>query len=478
MNAGDESVLALGYIAVQWSIRIVMLFVVPFRRSPDAARGWLLLVFFLPVPAAALYFLIGRPTYPRWRQARSAEARQLLADIIGKIEQSPSCCRPELPQNLTAAALLIEHLGLFPALADNTIELCADYDGVIDQLVADIDRAQGCVHLLSYIFADDITGQQVIDALLRAAERGVACRVLIDALGSRTWARSVSLRLAAGGVEVALALPISFLRWRRARADLRNHRKIFVIDAAVGYIGSQNIVSANLSSGIINRELVVRAQGPIVLALQAVFVADWFVETGRVLNAGPSFPHRSMGGGAVAQLLPSGPDYPVSGIERLVVALVHGARHSVIITTPYFIPDESLMQALQTAVLRGVEVRLVVSRASDNLLVNLAQRSYYDELLTAGVTIDRYRSGLLHAKHISIDEDIAVIGSTNIDIRSFVLNAEASLIIYDSSVIAQLRTEQDRNLAASDRLLPVNWGRRSLPLKLAENIARLISPLL
>ena len=477
MNAGYESVFALGYIVVEWSIRIVMLFVVPFRRSPDAARGWLLLVFFLPVPAAVLYFLIGRPTYPRWRKARSAKARELLAAIIPKIEQSPSCCRPELPENLTTAALLIEHLGLFPALADNTIELGSDYDEVIDRLVADIDRAHSHVHLLSYIFADDATGQRVIDALLRAAERGVTCRVLIDALGSRAWARRVADLLAAGGAEVALALPVSLLRWHRSRADLRNHRKIFVIDAEIGFIGSQNIVS-NLSSGIVNRELVVRVQGPIVLALQAVFVADWFVETGRVLNSGTFFPHRRTSGGAVAQLLPSGPDFPVSGVERLVVALVHGARQRVIITTPYFIPDQSLMQALQTAVLRGIEVRLVVSRASDNLLVSLAQHSYYDELLGAGVVIERFRSGLLHAKHISIDDDIAVIGSTNMDIRSFVLNAEATLVIYDSSVTAQLRSEQEGNLAASDRLLPAEWNRRPLLLKLAENIARLVSPLL
>ena len=475
---GGNSTLAWTYLAIEWTIRIVMLVVVPFRRSPDAARGWLLLVFFLPVPALVLYLLIGRPAYPQWRHQRFARARRLLAEVIKELEQSPSCCRPRLPENLAMAALLIERLGEFPALGGNTIKLLTDYDEVVERLVADIDSAHSHVHLLSYIFADDAAGQLVIDALLRAAARGVQCRVLIDALGSRAWARRVGLRLAGGGVDAALALPVSLLQRRRTRADLRNHRKIFVVDARIAYIGSQNIIAANFSPGILNRELVVQASGPIVLALQALFVSDWFIETDKILDTALFFPHQRAEKGAVAQLLPSGPDYPVSGVERMVVALVHGARRRIVITTPYFIPDESLLQALQTVVLRGVEVQLIVSRDLDNWFVNLAQRSYYDELLSAGVTIHRYRSGLLHAKHISIDEDIVVIGSTNIDIRSFMLNSEASLVIYDSEVTAHLRAEQDRNLLASDRLLPADWARRPFAPKLIENVARLVSPLL
>ena len=473
-----NSGIALGYVAIEWAIRIAMLAVVPFRRSPDAARSWLLLVFFLPVPALVLYLLIGRPTYPKWRHERFARARELLADPIRQLRQSPDCCQPELPENLAMAAFLIEHLGQFPALGGNRVTLLADYDGVLKRLVADIDGAQSHVHLLSYIFADDVAGQLVIDALLRAAARGIHCCVLIDALGSRNWARGVFRQLTAGGVDVAIALPQSLLRWRRTRADLRNHRKIFIIDARIAYIGSQNIVAAAFSPGVLNRELVVEASGPIVLALQAVFVADWFVETDVILSKEQLFPTQDAGKGVVAQLLPSGPDYPVPGAERLIVALVHGARRRVVLTTPYFIPDESLMQALQTAVLRGVEVKLIVSRIMDNRFVDLAQRSYYDELLKAGVIIHRYRPGLLHAKHISIDAEVCVIGSMNVDIRSFALNAEASLIIYDAEVTAKLRDEQDRNLADSDRLIPAQWARRPFPLKIVENVARLLSPLL
>lgn len=478
MDPSAADPLALAFIGLEWTIRIAMLVVVPFRRSPDAARGWLLIVFFLPVPALVLYLLIGRPTYPRWRRRRIAEAKRLLAHSTGQISHSQHCCRPALPESLAPAAMLIEHLGQFPALGGNRVNLLADYDGVIDRLIADIDRADDHVHLLTYIFAADATGGRVIEALLRAATRGVACRVLIDALGSRPWAGEIRRRLAAGGVEIARALPVSLLRRRSARADLRNHRKIAVIDAEVGYIGSQNIIAADFVPGVVNHELMVRVTGPAVLEFQAVFVTDWLLETGQVLAEPALFPHRHGQAGVVAQLLPSGPDYPVAAVGRLVVALIHGAHRRIVITTPYFIPDESLLQALQTAVLRGIEVHLVLSQAADHPLVNLAQRSYYDELLSAGVAIHVFRGGLLHAKHLSIDDAISVIGSSNIDIRSFLLNAEASLILYDADVTAALQAEQTRNLAASDRVMADEWAQRTLWAKIAENIARLISPLL
>ena len=470
--------LALAYLGVEWAIRIAMLMVVPFRRSPAAARGWLLIVFFLPVPALILYLLIGRPSYPRWRRRRIAEARQLLSHATEQITHTGHCCQPVLPENLAPATLLIEHLGQLPVLGGNRVDLLADYDGVIDHLVADIDRAEHHVHLLTYIFADDAIGQRVVDALLRAAARGVACRVLIDALGSRRWAPAVRRKLSAGGVAIARALPVSLLRRRSARADLRNHRKIAVIDAEIGYIGSQNIVAADFVPGLVNQELMVRVTGPTVLELQAVFVTDWFLETGQILKAPTLFPHHKADGDVIAQLLPSGPDYPVAGVEPMVVALIHGARRRIVITTPYFIPDDALLQALQTAVLRGIEVQLILSAVADHPLVNLAQQSYYDELLSAGIAIHLFRGGLLHAKYLSVDDSISVIGSSNIDIRSFLLNAEASLIIYDETVAADLRSEQQRTFAACDRLLRAQWNRRSIFKKLAENIARLVSPLL
>jgi cardiolipin synthase len=478
MLLSDSAAWAGAYLALEWAIRVVMLVVVPFRRSPDAARSWLTLVFFLPIPALAVYFLIGRPTYPRWRRDRFAKLPKLLAMATRQITHSHFCRRPSLPSNLEEPALLIETLGQFPTLAGNDIEICSNYQHLIDNVVSDIDRAKRSVHLLFYIFADDATGRRVMEALGQAAQRGVACRVLIDAVGSRRWSRRVIKTLTSHGVHVRLALPVGLLRRRSARADLRNHRKIAVIDSRIGYVGSQNIVDAELDPDVVNEELMVRVTGPVALELQAVFAADWFMETDQVLDAPVLFPHRAPGDGAVAQVLASGPDYPDAGVGLLVTALIHGAREKVVITTPYFIPDEALLQALKTAVLRGVEVSLVVPHETDHLLVHLAQRSYYSDLLRFGVRIHSYKERFLHAKHITIDQDIALIGSSNVDIRSFVLNAEVSLVVYDRGVVQRLRLEQDRYFEASEDLTCEAWEDRSILTKTWENLARLAAPLL
>ena len=469
---------ALAYLVLEWTIRIGMLIVIPFRRSPDAARSWLLIGFFLPVPALLLYLMIGRPTYPRWRQQRAAQARRLLGNARLEIAHSRHCTRPKLPDALTPAALLIKHLGQFPALAGNKLDLIVDDEAVIDAIVADIDHASQQVHILTYIFANDRTGGRIIDALGRAVARGVSCRVLIDALGSRPWAKQVMARLEANGVEVQQALRISFFRLKSARADLRNHRKITVIDGQIGFIGSQNLIDTNLASGMVYHELMVRACGAIVLELQAIFAADWFLETGETLNARELFPHRPAAGAAVAQVLPSGPDYPLAGAGQLVTALIAGARHRVVIATPYFIPDEPLLQVMQTAVLRGVDVVLLVSAVTDHLFVSLAEQSYYDQLLRAGVEIHRFRNGLLHAKHLTVDDEISFVGSSNMDIRSFLLNAEASLVLFDRVATNSLQAEQRRIMAAGDRLSLAQWKKRPPLKKVAENMARLVSPLL
>jgi cardiolipin synthase len=466
------------YLASEWVIRLVMVVVVPFRRSPEAAKGWLLLTFFLPWVGLALYLVIGRPKYPAWRAARFARLPEAFAPVRQRLEHALARFRPEQPPAVTAAAGLVKNLGSLGLLSGNAVELLSDYDGAVDRLVRDIDSAQNHVHLLYYIFADDATGAKVVAALHRAVKRGVACRVLVDFLGGRRWARSLVKKLTDAGVATHRVLPVNFFRRKSARADLRNHRKIAVIDARVAYTGSQNLVDRAFIPGIVYEELVARVTGPAALQLQAVFVADWFLETEETLDAPAIFPEPAPAGEIAAQVLPSGPDYAATNAQQFIVALVHGARERVVITTPYFIPDGALLQALDTAVRRGVEVHLVVSRTADQLLVSLAQKSYYAQLLETGVHLHLYREKFLHAKHLSVDDTVTVIGSSNMDIRSFVLNAEVSLVVYDRGVGAALRRQQERYFAASDLLRADAWRERSLPAKVCENLARLMSPLL
>lgn len=466
------------YVISEWIIRLTMLVVVPFRRSPEAAKGWLLFVFFLPWPALALYLAIGRPQYPKWRRDRFARVPSVMKNAVQRIRLVSGEQKPDLPSNLTQAARLIQKLGRFPSVAGNRADLLARYDETYDRMAADIDQAASHVHLLFYIFADDESGRKIIQALARAVARGVTCRVLIDALGSRAWAPRVLAALADAGVEVHLVLPVGLLRRKSTRADLRNHRKIAVIDGQVGYVGSQNIVNADFNPRVVNQELVVRVTGPVVLELQGTFVADWFLETEQVLDSAGLFPELPAQGNIIAQVLPSGPDYPEASVERVIEALIHGARERVVITTPYFIPNEALLHALGTAVLRGVDVRVVLSKPVDQILVHLAQQSYYTELLDAGVRIYLYRDKLLHAKHLTIDDGIALIGSSNIDFRSFTLNSEVSLVMFDRNMTEQVRDEQERYFAASDLLSAKRWRARPLRSKVVENIARLLSPLL
>jgi cardiolipin synthase len=478
MDWPDATFWTWAFVASEWAIRLAMLVVIPFRRTPSAAKGWLLLIFFEPWIGLVIYLLIGRARLPRWQRERFARLPQAMARVVDRLAQDPNIFHPEVGPTLSRAVTLAETLGQSPILGGNAVELLVDYDGTIARLVADIDEARDHVHLQFYIFADDRATAPVIDALGRAVARGVRCRVLADAIGSRTGLKTLRPRLTALGVAVHEMLPIRFVPWKKARLDLRNHRKIAVIDGRVGYTGSQNMISADFKAGLRFEELMVRVTGPIVLELQYIFASDWFVETGDVLDGDAEFPSPDLAGSVAAQALPSGPAFPTQNNQRIFVALIHGARRRVVLTTPYFIPDEPMLQAMQTAALNGVEVHLMVSEAADHPIVAPAQQSYYEELLEAGVQVHLYRESFLHAKHLSIDDAVAVIGTSNLDIRSFALNAELMLLIYDAGVADRLGDELAR-YAANSRLLTLDaWRQRPFHRKVTQNLARLLSPLL
>ena len=303
----------------------------------------------------------------------------------------------------------------------------------------------------------------------------MTCHVLLDPVGSHHWLRGVLHRLKEAGVTVHATLPFRLLRGR-TRRDMRNHRKLFLIDGVIGYAGSQNIVAKDFRPAITNCELVARVPGPVVAEMSAVFLADWYLETERLLDAAPTIPANA--GTATMQLLPSGAAYPLEGLQNLLIWQIHEVRERVVIVTPYLIPDEGLLGALRTATLRGVEIDLIVSAVADQMLVSLAQSSYYDELLVSGIRIHRFRTFLLHAKNITIDNRLAILGSSNVDIRSFQLNEEISLLLFDRSSIARLQMIQQDYLARSDEVTLEDWRKRNGLRKLAENAARLVSPLL
>lgn len=456
---------------VEWTIRLAALAMVPLRRTPAATRSWLLLIFFWPVPGLVLFLVIGSPRFPQARRTRFAALKPFLAGIADRLASSPaSHCRDG-----DGISALARQLGGFPAVGGNSVELISDYDKGIDRLVADIDGAHRQVHLLSYIFADDEVGRKVIAALARAVGRGVRCRVMLDPVGSHHW-RSGALRLLReAGVETREALPFRLIRGR-TRRDMRNHRKLFVIDDTIGYAGSQNIVAKDFRPGVTNRELIARVTGPVVAAMAAITEVDWCIE--REDEACRSIEIAADTGDACLQLLPSGAEYTLQGFETMLVWQLHQARERVVIVTPYFIPDEDVLSAMGTAVVRGVGVDLVLSGIVDQRFVNLAQRSYYDDLLSAGVRIHHYRDYLLHAKNVAFDGQLAIVGSSNVDLRSFQLNEEVSLLLLDRAAVGELEAVQRGYIADSEALDLAAWRGRPRIQKFAENIARMVGPLL
>ncbi len=468
---------SLPYLISEWAIRLVMLVYVPQRRSAAATRTWLLLIFLLPWPGLTLYAVFGRIYLSKRRIARQLRASQRIRAAQAQMGVRAHI-RPELAGDFAPIVALATRLGDFQPFGGNHIELLTDYNGAIARLVADIEQARHHVHLLYYIYGNDETGRRVAEALARAAKRGVQCRVLMDAVGSKPALARLAPRMRADGIEVQAMLPVGFFRRNAARFDLRNHRKIAVIDGQIGHTGSQNIVNPEFVKGFPNEELDLRVTGPVVAQLQAVFLADHYFEAGGQLEQPELFPELAPLGGSVAHVVPSGPGYQRENAQELMVSLLYSARERVVITTPYFVPDEPFLQGIRSARLRDVEVDLVVSEHANQWVTQLAQRSYYDELLDAGVRIHLYKPRFLHAKHLSIDDEVVLIGSTNIDIRSFALNAEVNVLIYDAGVAAALRVVQERYFAHSRRLEAAEWNRRPLATRTLQNIARLADSLL
>jgi len=465
-------------LAGEWLVRLSMLVYIPQRRPAAAARTWLLLIFLFPWGGLVIYLIVGRIQIPKRRRTLLEKLSRTIRDAASGLPPEVRTPVDQLPEAVANAARLAERLTAFPMLSGNTVELLPEYAASLDRLATDIQNAQNRVHLLYYIYGDDDVADRVTIALEQAARRGVQCRLLLDGIGSKQALKTVAPRLRAVGVEVIEVLPVRFLRPRGTRVDIRNHRKVAVIDGRIGYVGSQNVVAPSFVPGFPNEELVARVTGPIVAELEAVFWVDLLQEQEPAVDSSPSWGPIARTGEVFAQLIPSAPSYRQQTFAMLLVSLIHQSRRNVTITTPYFVPDEPFLAALRTAIERGVQVRLIVPLHSNRRLTVLAQSSHYEELLEAGVEIHQYRTHFLHAKSLVIDDDLLIIGSSNMDIRSFAINAEVNLLIHDADVARQVRDLNQRHLDQSDRLTLESWQRRSLAARVAQNTARLADSLL
>ena len=472
-------------LAVDIVIRCVAVAVVPVNRRPSSAMAWLLAIFFVPYLGALLFLLIGNPKLPRGRRRKQAEVNRLILDSTRGMDLVAD--DNPWPPWLPSVVQLNRNLGAMPLVGGNRADIVDDYRGAIDAMAEAVRGARRYVHAEFYILARDKTTEPFFDALADAVRRGVVVRVLFDHIGSLRmpgYRRTIRF-LTEAGVHWQPMLPVQPLRGRYQRPDLRNHRKLLVVDAEVAWVGSQNMVDRsynhrrNRRRGLQWQDLMVRLEGPVVSGVDALFLTDWYSETDELLEQEiepvtvPTPP-----GELECQVVPSGPGFEGENNLRLFNALLYSAQRRISIVSPYFVPDDSTLFAITTAAQRGVQVELFVSEIGDQLLVHYAQRSYYEELLRAGVRILRYPAPyVLHDKHLIVDDDVSVVGSSNMDIRSFLLDLEVSVMCCGREFAQDLRRIGDEYRARSTELFLKEWLQRPRRQVLLENLARLTSAL-
>jgi cardiolipin synthase len=469
------------------AIKVLALIFIPRHRKPTAAMAWLLAIFLIPFVGILLFLLIGNFRLPKKR--RDEQAR-IDAVIKGRAAASGSAAdESSWPRWFQRVAQQNEDLTALPAVGGNRATLIGDYQASIDAMAAEIDTAQSWVHVEFFIVGWDDTTRGFFSAMERAVARGVSVRLLADHISSRKVAHSKETfaELDRIGVRWEWMLPVMPFKGKYQRPDLRNHRKIVVVDGRVAFMGSQNLISRdydsekNIKRGLKWQELVTRLTGPVVASVNAVFMSDWLIETGENLTGTEHLPVSELRAdpspdALVCQVVPSGPGYQTENNLRMFLSLIYGATEKVILTSPYFVPDEAMVYAITTACQRGLEVQLFVSEIGDQGLVYHAQRSYYDDLLEAGVKIFLYPAPfILHSKHFSIDDDIAVIGSSNMDIRSFSLNMEVSLMVFGKSFVAGMREVEQGYRDAGRELTLEEWRREPGKATFLDGIARLTS---
>ncbi len=465
-------------ILVQWTVMLRVLFVGSHRSATSLA--WLLVLLLLPGVGIALWFLMGESMLGTWRRRRHAALLEELGPQTARLSLREDAVA-DLPAYQESVSLAYA-VGGAPPRPGNDVELMGDTDTVLERLVQDIDAAEHHCHLLFYIWLDDHAGRLVAAALERAAQRGVACRVLLDDVGARSFLRSAtSRRMVESGVQVVRSLPASLLRVFVARLDMRNHRKLAILDGRVGYTGSQNIASASFAPKPKFApwvDCMLRVEGPAVHDLQEIFINDWYLETEQAPLDALALDPPQVEGGVAVQVLPSGPSHDNEALEQMALSFFHRARQELCLTTPYFVPGDAEIASLCTAARRGVRVVIVLPARCDSRLVAAVSRSHYPELIAAGVEVHEFQEGLLHAKTLTVDRRLGLVTTANFDQRSFDLNYEVSTLVYDDDLASRLRFLQMGYVEKSKRVELSSVSDRSIGRRLLENAARVFSPLL
>lgn len=468
--------------------------------QPDVRMGWLTLVVLLPYVSCVLYYLFGEVALRRRGRGHQQQVQDFAVQahvlqqtsLVGKSRPHPAVAgatermAAHVAPQWQAAFSYAASVNGFQPEPGHSAELMADGRETLQRMLMDLDAAQHEINLLYYLWRDDQMGTQVAQALVRAAARGVVCRAMVDGLGSRPLLGSAlweSLR--AAGVQLAVALPINrpLQVMLNSRLDLRNHRKFTLIDGRIAYCGSQNCVDEVFAAKAAYGawvDIMLRMQGPVVAQMQLVFASDW--QQYAMPEHAPYLPHNQpqalVSPGFVALAIAEGPSERARACPQLFATLITSARQELVLSTPYFVPDATVLDALCATAWRGVPVTLIVPARNDSAIVGAASRSHYHRLLQAGIAIYEFQPGLLHAKTLCVDGQVSLIGSTNLDLRSFDLNFENNVLLQDVGTTQAIRARQAAYIAQSLQITAEQvraWPRKQ---RIWNNLLAMLSPVL
>lgn len=456
------------------------------RKEPKSAWAWLLLLYFIPVLGFIIYLLAGTDIHKR-KMFKTKEVEDNIHEAIRRQEHSIKSAkqREEASDIAEYLDLVMYNLETSDAVltSSNTLRIFTDGNEKFDALLEDIRRAEQYIYIQYYIIRDDVLFGRIREALTEKVREGVEVRILFDAMGCRRMKKSCWRELEKEGIRTAEFFP-ALLRRLHLRINYRNHRKIVVIDGRIGYVGGFNIgkeyIGLDEKFGYW-RDTHLRITGEAAAALETRFILDWnyaakenLFKNNRYVNRVPAQTEER----CKIQILSSGPDSAMQNIKTNYVRLIHKAEKSIYIQTPYFIPDESMMDALMIAVHSGIEVNIMIPCKPDHPFVYWATYSYIGDLVVAGANCYTYHKGFLHAKGIVIDERVMCYGTANMDIRSFALNFEVNAIVYDEKYAAQMVDIFKADLAASKQITKQIYTSRSLKIRIKEQVCRLLSPVL
>jgi cardiolipin synthase len=485
MIASLENSLIAVALAALLELAVIARILLRPHRNPASRIAWVIVVGTLPLLGMIAYLLLGEVNIGRRRAQRLREVLARMPPVPRQADADTAAQAAAVPERCRHLFALGRSISGFDPVGGNAARLLADSNATIDAMVADIDAASDHVHMLFYIWLPDRNGCRIAEALKRAAARGVNCRAMADDLGSRSLIRSEHwAAMRAAGVHVAAGMPVGnpLRRALKGRIDLRNHRKIVVVDDRITYCGSQNcadpefLVKAKYAPWV---DAVMRFEGPIARQNQFLFASDWMTYVDEDLDAILRAPLPApVPGGFAAQVVGTGPTVRYSAMPELFESLLFSARREVVVTTPYYVPDESLHNALCTTAYRGVDTTIVFPARNDSRVVGAASRSYYADLLGAGVRIHEYQGGLLHTKSVTVDGEITLIGSANMDRRSFELNYENNILLHDRALTASMLARQQAYIAHSTPVTAEAVAAWPVSRRLWNNLVATLGPVL